>query len=176
MIPSIDVRLAAVIRVLENIALPTLDGLAKEQTALAIGHLRIIRGQQDFAERYEALQFRAARKVGNDLMAILDGGEATQAAGVALRNTLLAPPEMDPSRVRNMLGSTLAAMEALIKAAERDGTEVFRHKAMELILAYGREESLRERSWFGGMGFEPGAVTPLPQLMAEFETQYGAEA
>jgi hypothetical protein len=171
--PSVDIRIAAMIRVLDTIVVPALaTGMARDQAMLIAGHLRVLRDQADFAVRFEVLEFCAAQRLGQDLLAILDGGEETHAAGAALAAAMRVGTSPDPKVMRKRHYAVTAAIEELVRTGGRDGTALFRKQMRTHVLRAAREESQRERNWFGGMGFESDPVKSLPQLMADFEAEY----
>ena len=65
MLPSIDLRIANIVKALEQVVLPALtarERLAKDQVNLCIGHLQMIAQQWRWAAAFEA--------------AVLQGGDA----------------------------------------------------------------------------------------------------
>ena len=75
MTPDIDVRLQSVIKAIEQVILPALDPhnpLAREQAALAIGHLHMIRGQLPYMADYMAICLADIVKLGGDLLVVAD--------------------------------------------------------------------------------------------------------
>ena len=87
MIPSVDERLASIIRALSEVILPHLPpeaSLAQEQAHLAIGHLQILRLQLDAAPAFEREELADAQAIGKALAAAITGGAATTIAIAAL--------------------------------------------------------------------------------------------
>jgi hypothetical protein len=172
--PSLDVRLSAMIKVLETIVIPALEtGMARDQAMLVVGHLRVIRGQADFAQRYEELELCALRKLARGLLTILEGGAATRLAGAAVEAAIAVSHSSDPVLTRQRLSTTNAALEELVRAAARDGSADFVAETRGRVLQHARTQSLRDRRWFGGMGFDGEAAQPLGVLIAEFAAECG---
>ena len=93
MTPDIDLRIASMVRAMEDVVRPAIDplnSLAAEQAALIVGHLRLLAIQWNKAESY-------ARTCLADLDATLDGlvpsgGPATRAAAAAAVQPAGPPP------------------------------------------------------------------------------------
>jgi hypothetical protein len=153
--PSIDDRLASIIRSLTDIILPALPreaGLAQEQTHLAIGHLKIIRAQLDSAPAYEIEELVDARTLAAALLSKGAGGGATTAA----MRVLSAALEQDsgdehPRQTRIRINR---ATDELIRQLSDDGTPEFRAFAADLIVRLQSERALKDRKWFALMGFD----------------------
>ena len=137
MIPSIDDRLASVIRAMTDLILPSLPpeaGLAIEQAQLSIGQLQIIRAQIDAAPAYEQEELDDARGLGAALLDGGAGGHATEAALAGLRAALVTDMGPDPTAVRAARVAIHAAIDALIKAMGVDGEAAYRSAAGQRIL------------------------------------------
>src|ERR1700733_15345858 len=92
--PSVDDRIASIIRSLSDVILPALPpdaGLAQEQTHLAIGHLKIIRAQLDATPEFEVEELADARALAESLLRNGEGGSGTRAELNALRSALDQP-------------------------------------------------------------------------------------
>jgi hypothetical protein len=172
--PASDVRIGGLIRVLEKIVVPALPaGMAREQAALVAGHLRVLREQVDFAARYELLQLRAARSLAQELLVTARGGERTTRAADTLAEHVAAPVPADVGSVRDCYLRTIGAIEDLVHACGSDGEESMMPTINRCVLRHGRDQALREREWFGGMGFESAQRQSLPAMMVQFAAQYG---
>lgn len=162
--PSIDLRIASMMRALADVILPAVahDSFATEQATLLLGHLHVLRTQADHAPRYEALMLRAVRALAGGLAAQAQGGPKTQAAADRLR-ALTAEEAGTPVAVRDLHERTNAAIEALVLAVWEDGAADCRATVMRTVVAFGRDMASCERSWFAGIGFE-GAGSGLDDM------------
>ena len=157
MIPSIDERLASVIRAMTDLILPSLPpeaGLAIEQAQLSIGQLQIIRAQIDAAPAYEQEELDDAHGLGTALLDGAAGGPATQAALAGLRVALVATNAADPAAVRAARVAIHAAIDVLIKAMGVDGEAGYRTAAGQRIVALQAPRAAKDRKWFAPMGFD----------------------
>ena len=156
MIPSIDDRLASVIRAMTDLILPSLPaeaGLAIEQAQLSIGQLQIIRAQIDAAPAYEREELDDAHGLGTALLDGGAGGPATKAALAGLR-AALATVDPDPAAVRAARVTIHAAIDVLIKAMGVDGEAAYRSAAGQRIVALQAPRTAKDRKWFAPMGFD----------------------
>jgi hypothetical protein len=145
LLPSIELRIANVIKALAQVVLPAIDpnnGLAREQAALAIGHLQLIAEQWSRAPEFEARALAALQAMGEVLAAAATGGARTQKAAAELRSVL--GDSREPG----------AEIDALIEAAFADGSADFRAIVDEAVLAHGARQAWRERVWFQGNGLD----------------------
>jgi hypothetical protein len=153
--PSIDDRLASIIRSLTDIILPALPreaGLAQEQTHLAIGHLKIIRAQLDSVPAYEIDELVDARTLAAALLSKGAGGGSTTAA----MRVLSAALEQDsgdehPRQTRIRINR---AISELIRQLAVDGTPEFRAFAADTVIRLQSARALKDRKWFALMGFD----------------------
>ena len=154
MIPSIDDRLASVVRALTDIVLPALPpeaGLAIEQSQLAIGHLQIIGAQLAAAPAYEQEEADDARALALILLARGDGGPATQAALARLRDAVALKTGAREARV-----AVHEAIDGLVRQASSDGDAGFRAALGPIIVTHQQARTMKDRQWFTPMGFDAG--------------------
>ena len=138
MTPDVDERLASVIRALGDVVLPSLPpeaGLAQEQVQLAIGHLRILRGQIDGMAAFERDELAAARALATELLAI-GPGDATLAGALADGSDAVSPADVRAGRraIHAAIDRFVAVMpadprldDAIIRAEEARST---RHRIL----------------------------------------------
>jgi hypothetical protein len=154
MIPSVNDRLASVVRALTDVVMPSLPpeaGLAKEQIQLAVGHLQILQVQLDGSLAFEARETEDARALGQMLHAKVEGGPHTQTALVALASALNTTTDMRSDRI-----AIHAAIDLLIKASSIDGSSAFRTELGKIIIAHQTDRTIKDRKWFEPMGFDAG--------------------
>jgi hypothetical protein len=153
--PSVDDRLASIIRSLSDIILPALpreEGLAQEQMHLVIGHLKIIQTQLDAVPAFEAEELSDARAFGLALLEGGAGGPVTAAALIVLREALDQPTGGELPREARL--RIVTAIDELIRQTAVDATEAYRARAVEILLRLQRERTLKDRKWFALMGFD----------------------
>lgn len=172
--PSIDDRLAGLIRAMSDIILPALQssgGLAQEQGQLVLGTLLTIRQQLDDAPRYERAEVAAAESLGKQLFACAQGGSETQGAAAHLQQAIEMPDGVSASVMRAKLEAIHGAIEQLIHASSRDGSEAFRERQSRLVLDYGKASANFARSWYRAMGFESAnsAVPEINEMLRAYE-------
>jgi hypothetical protein len=153
--PSVDDRLASIIRSLTDVILPALPGdagLAQEQTHLAIGHLQIIRKQLDALPEFEADELNDARQLGLSLLAAGKGGPVTNAALAALRAAL--EQSADGEHPRQSRVRINGAIDDLIRQMAVDGADGYREHGAEILVQMQSARTLKDRKWFALMGFD----------------------
>ncbi len=166
MMPSIDLRLASMIRSVQEVILPALSGhsgLAQEQAHLLLGQLMVLRSQVDGALAFERIEATSLADLASELARTAKGGGKTEAAAAALAALLKGATGEHPAEVRQFLQACSLAVEALIGASGEDGSEAFQAASAEAILRHGRQAALRNRRWFSATNFEAPEVR-LPPL------------
>lgn len=161
--PSIDDRLASIVRSLADVVLPALPreaGLAQEQLHLAIGHLQIMRGQMDLVPAFEAEELLDARSLGSALLASGEAGRRTVAALSELNVAL--SQAVDGEHPRQSRVRITGAIDNLIQQMAVDGSQSFREHAAELLVHWQTERSFKDRKWFAVMGFDSD-ITNAPE-------------
>lgn len=153
MMPTVDERLASVVRALSEVVLPHLPeeaSLAQEQVQLCIGHLQILRAQIDQTPQFEREELDDARALARDLLAGVSGGAATTAASAGLA----AAADADDTDVRGARRRVNEAIDVLVGAVAEDGTDQSRSDLRSTILRHEAERSLKDRRWFAPFGFD----------------------
>ncbi len=159
--PSVELRLRTMLRAMNEVILPAIDGddsLAQEQARLMTGHLQALLAHHAGEGRLAARQRQRLDALAAELLEIADGGPVTRAAGAALA---AARGSDDPA--------LSLAVERLVIAAGADGSESLRERSRTLVLAHAREQALTGRAWFRPMGFDaaPDALPDIPDLLEE---------
>lgn len=148
MIPSVDERLASLIRSLGQVVLPHLPpeaSLAQEQVHLALGHLQILRAQIDRVPAFEAEEAAdAAAHAG--ALADLGGPAAAELAAA------VASPE--PARPRDRVAALHDAIDGYIAAAWELGDAAHRAAVTALVLAREDIRVQKDREWCAPFGFD----------------------
>lgn len=165
MTPSIDLRIETIVRAMEDVVTPAIDqenSLAREQVALIIGHLRLIGVQWSRAEGYAQTCLADLTDCVRPLRA--QGGPATEAAGRELQASLDTV-----GRAEAHYKQVMSAADALVRASYTDGDPKFRSELQACLLDFSLRQSLRDRSWFAGTGFDlhPDQLIPIDDLVAE---------
>jgi hypothetical protein len=154
MIPSIDDRLASVVRALSDIILPALPpeaGLAIEQTHLAIGQLQIICAQLPAAAAHEQEEADDARTLALKLLEDGDGGPRTKAALAGLGKAAELKSGARETRV-----AIHEAIDGLVRQVATDGDSHFRAAIGGIIVQHQQARTMKDRKWFTAMGFDAG--------------------
>jgi hypothetical protein len=161
MLPDFTIRINNLIKAMEKTIIPALDpknGLAQEQAALLIGHLKILNEQIDGAYVYECGSYRNMVTLAANLLRAIDGGTATQAAASDLNALLCNLPEqlpLTPERVNQLTTALGTAVDNLINSAYQDGTAAAKGHVFDSVLNYNNKQSARERIWFKGNNLDP---------------------
>lgn len=157
MTPTVDERLASVVRALSEVILPSLPpeaALAQEQVQLCIGHLQILRGQLDAIPQYEADELADAIALGNAL-ADCQGGAETQAASSALKEAIAdGRTADDPAGIRRARVAINSAVAVLVGAVGADGEPDGRRTLSRAILEHESVRALKDRRWLAPFGFD----------------------
>jgi len=154
MIPSIDERLASVVRALSEVILPHLPpeaSLAQEQVHLAVGHLQILRAQIDAAPAFEREELDDAIHIGQRLHAAIRGGAATAKAVATLAGSIAAA---DGADVRGQTRAIHQAIQALVRAVAIDGDKGAHGALSAEILKAESARSHKDRQWCAPFGFD----------------------
>lgn len=154
MTPSIDDRLASIVRALTEVILPHLPpeaSLAQEQAHLAIGHIQIIRAQLDAAPAFEREELDDAIAIARDIAGKVTGGSETAAALAELAKAAAAA---DGSDVRGQRQAIHDAIDVLVKAASSEGAAGLGSPLAATILAHERVRTRKDREWFAPFGFD----------------------
>ncbi|WP_221793806.1 hypothetical protein [Aquisediminimonas sediminicola] len=154
MIPTVDERIASIVRALSEVILPHLPpeaSLAQEQVQLAIGHLQILRGQIDHIPAYEREELTDAVAIATALLPSITGGSAVVLALDALRASVGGADGHD---VRGETRAIHQGIERLVKAVAIDGVSGANAVLTATILAYERERVIKDRKWFLPFGFD----------------------
>lgn len=162
MTPSIDLRISTIVRAMEDVVAPAIDqdnSLAREQAALIIGHLHLLAAQWSRAESYAQVCLGELSQTLRPLIPV--GGPLTQNAATALNEAL-----QTKGRAEVQYKQVMAAAEALVRASDEDGDAAFRAKLRAGLLDFSAAQSLRDRSWFSGSGFDlhPDQLIPMDDL------------
>lgn len=167
MLPNIDLRIANMIKALEQVVLPALprdQRLARDQALLVAGHLRMMGEQWKAALRYEQISLDDLMTLARDLMrsapTSLDKlADALADAQACDRESVTA---LEQANIR--LGH---AVDAIILGGEAHAP--LPQVSIDAILDHGLRHARRERTWFKRNGLDPDR-NDLPDLAALFDT------
>lgn len=152
--PSVDERLASIVRSLTEVILPHLPpeaSLAQEQAHLAIGHIQILRSQIDAAPAFEREELIDAVAIGTALVGAVSGGPATVGAVQELADTIAGADHSEP---RTPLGSINDTIEKLVMATAVDGDVPGVAALNRIILDQEYTRAQKDRKWFAPFGFD----------------------
>lgn len=172
-----DIQLRAAIKALKDTITPAIDPdnkLAADQLGMVIGALQFVEQtlplqfQFDCNELGRLLELaaamqRAAHGCGQDGM-MSDVRRAAEAGATIFNHAKVDPAEV-LSAVRDLRAACGAATTASFQREER----VLSKAITQTVLAYSKQQTLRDRSWLQGLGFEsPGAeIPPIAKLLAD---------
>lgn len=163
MTPTVDDRLASIVRALSEVILPHLPpeaSLAQEQVQLCIGHIQILRAQIDDLPAYEQEELVDALALAKEISAMCEDPKPPCAAAFAelsaaieagARGTL---PGCRPLEMRTLNKTVCEAIDTAIRAVSQNGSAQERARLSELVLRHEDERTLKDRRWFAPFGFD----------------------
>lgn len=163
MLPNIDLRIANMIKALEQVVLPALPSdqrLARDQARLVIGHLAMVRDQWKLAARFEARNLDGLLQLAEELEKTVQAGPLRAAAKAAN-----AADRRDVDAVEDACTAIGRAIDEIIIG---DGATPLPQAAIDAILKHGEGQAWRERIWFRGHGLDPDMGT-LPAIAAAID-------
>jgi len=156
MTPHPETRLDGVIRTLNDVVVPALGpehAMAREQSAVILAQLRMLKTQLVHIGDYHALCRDDVRDTATELVHEIAGGPKTEEAASGLAAALKkAEGERDPYEAYNLIGF---ALEWLIHAVPLDADLQYRARVERGVFAFSRRQVRRERIWFKDAGFDP---------------------
>ena len=169
MLPDISIRINNLIKAMEKTIAPAIDpdnGLAKEQAALVVSHLRMLDQQWDTAYLYEKGSYENMRALSAHLVSLAEKYEPGKSTTLELSETLGTMPDELPLTVSGI--STLTAnlgtiVDRVITDCFRSGSETFKTALTNIVLDYNAKQSARERIWFGANKLDPD-ITDLSTM------------
>jgi hypothetical protein len=174
--PDIGTRLATISMALRQVVIPALppnEVLAIEQATLCVGHLGVLSEQYNYLADYETLCLAEMAGLGRALADAANGsageGDETLAAADALRQIVeeagaLGAPAHTRRESRNRIAT---AIDELLMASLADGSPEFLAGSERLVVAHGKQQTLRDRAWFQHTGMDPdrAALPSIPDLI-----------
>lgn len=164
MLPSIDLRIANMIKALEQVILPALprrERLARDQANLVLGHLRLMSPQWKTAVRFEEVTLDLIVGLAERFGEIFTGDQrALLEAAIA---SARAADRRDIKALEDAYTLVGNAIDAIIRG-DADHAPL-PQAAVDALLDYGAVQALRERAWFKGNGLDPHAAE-LPEISA----------
>lgn len=163
MIPSIEVRIHSAIKALDEVILPAVDPddpLAREQTQMVIGQLRLLADQWNDAHTHAHTSLLAMRDLAQALVDAADSGEHSNREQARLRDHLdenpsvaTTPQGIEPlERESRWLGT---AIDDLIDSCMSDGSPALRRTFVRLVARYGIVQSNYDRAYFACTELDP---------------------
>lgn len=162
MLPNIDVRIANLIKAMEQVVLPALpksERLARDQAMLVVGHLRMITGQWKHAVRFEQVTLDALIGLADNLAGIVAPPFSTQLADAAVTARKADRGSVDA------LEAAYSALGTVIDNVILGGPDhvALPQEAIDALFEYGSRQAHVERTWFKAIGFDPDRAT-LPEI------------
>ncbi|MGD9664747.1 MAG: hypothetical protein AB7U34_06040 [Novosphingobium sp.] len=166
MTPDFDTRLKSISSAMENIIIPAIaadDNMALQQAGLIIKHIAIMRDQLPYLQAFESLCLQDMEILAQQILAAPSIGyvrHQSDALDVALRSSQPTTQDRYISIGR--------AIEDIVAAA---ATGQLFDEIAEPVLGFGERQTMRERIWFAGTGFDPDTKS-LPSIGAAISTQF----
>lgn len=157
MIPTIDDRLASVVRALTEVILPHLPAeasLAQEQAQLCIGHLQILRAQIDHAPAYEREELADAIAVARALADGISGYEAPLAALAETIDVAETTDTLSHTAVRENCQAVNRAIETLVAAVAASGNTGDQDRLSAIVIEHECTRAQKDRAWSAPFGFD----------------------
>lgn len=168
MLPSIDVRLQTVMKALTEVvipALPTDEGLARDQARLVVGHLQMISLQWKHAAKFEAGSLIQLCGLARGLMSEC-AAELAPADHDILTVLVAGAEAVDHSDVDATRDAAVALGKAVDAIVSGRGSARPVSAAMtEVVLRYAKTQAWRERAWSAAQQLDPDAAE-LPPIEA----------
>ena len=161
MLPDISNRITNIIKAIEKTITPAIDpenGMAQEQAALSIGHLKMLEQQWNYAYIYEKGSFDNMLALASELNRVATGGAATINAQNALSFALKSLPTelpLTPLEINEHTKALGEAVDGLIHACYEDANSEMKQTLFDTILSYSSKQSSRERVWFSANNLDP---------------------
>ena len=161
MLPDFSNRINNLIKSLEKTIIPALDpenGMAQEQAALMIGHLKMFDQQWDAAYLYETRSLENMTALASQLSAIIDKDDEFKGIAEEVSAALKAIPQDLPKTVSAVHEITRAIgklVDSLIDSVYKSGQPGSIETVTETVLDYNSKQSARDRIWFGAIGLDP---------------------
>lgn len=156
MTPSITYRIDSLIQALNDIVLPAVEAdksLAREQGQLVVAHLHLMKRQLAQADAFDRMELDAARSLGAQLLQQARDDATLAAASSSLQDALARSSTHQPDlqgAIRALNGAIEQHVRTVRQLAGRHSIDAM----TAAVLAHGREQSRRNRIWFGGNGFD----------------------
>jgi hypothetical protein len=164
MLPSIDLRIANIVKALEQVVLPALtarERLAKDQVNLCIGHLQMVAQQWRWAAAFEAGSFHAMIALAQEMLPSVDPGYVEELAQAIA--SAKAVEGQGLAEVEHAIVALGGLIDRIILG--EDGKVALAPTVWDAVLDYGEKQALRERSWFAATGLDPDR-RELPSITA----------
>ena len=182
--PEISTNIGSMIRAMEQVVIPAIDGndqLAREQSYLIMIYLRLLTDQHQHIFHFRLQEIREYHALVTDILRVSKStdGEAVQRQAEA-RHVLdtaapllnLALPSYDA--LADTARELRESADELTRAAmdENNGCEDVRTSLADILLKQANCEALRERAWVSALGYDPDpmALPPLSELLSQIDS------
>lgn len=175
-----DIQLRAAIKALTDTIAPSIDPdnkLAIDQLGMVIGALQFVEQtlplqfQFDCNELGRLLEFAAAMEDaahGCGQAGMMDDVRSAAEAGAAVFHRAKVDPAEVLGAVRDLRAACGAATTASFKVENKDLSKAI----TQTVLVYSKQQTLRDRSWLQGLGFESAeaGIPPISKLLTDDAT------
>jgi len=164
MLPNIDLRIANMIKAVEQVILPALpdrERLARDQAMLVAGHLRMIGDQWKWALAYEQISLDDLAGLGRVLLS-----HVAPLLQEQLEEALAVADTCDRSSITALEQANIVLGRVVDRIILGEGDPNPLPQAVaDAVLDYGRRHARRERIWFKGNRLDPDQAD-LPDIGA----------
>src|SRR5439155_16863552 len=173
MIPEPSIRLASMIKSLEQLVLPALredHPLEREQAAVTIGQLRLLERQWPYFERYAQRCPSDCIEQGQAILNALEPTPHLPVAATNLREAIAAANSATMDSAEDFWAARNAIAEAIskvIEAAASDEAPDSWQCVSAVVQKHSAREHYRDRVWFGGTAMDPdsGSFPTIGQML-----------
>lgn len=167
MTPDFDTRLKSIISAMENIVIPSIasdDSMSLQQAGLIVRHIAIMRQQLPYLQVFESLCLHDMEQLARQILVSPSIG--------SLRGTpadLQAALSTDNLTAQERYIAIGRAVEEVINAAQSMPEALLLEEVAGPVLEFSERQTMRERVWFAGTGFDPHAES-LPSISSLFRS------
>jgi hypothetical protein len=153
--PTLDLRIASLIRVMKTLLVPALqDALAMEAAVLVIRHLELLRDQVDHHIQFERGEHVATLEFAQTMVDHAADALCMRSAADWLQAVIDSAPVQTAAGLRHHVDDLNEAVIALLDLAQQDEKKDMLRVLQIRVLMHGLASANNSRIWFAGTGFE----------------------
>jgi len=161
MLPDLSIRINNLIKSLEKTIIPAIDpdnGMALEQAALMVGHLKMFDQQWDTAYLYEVRSLENIKALASYLATTIDQQGEPRVIAEEIETLIGSIPDDLPKIVSEITAYIVVIgklVDRLIDSVFSMGSPNLIDKVTKTVLDYNARQSARDRIWFSAIGLDP---------------------